>query len=245
MATFAPTSPDTSPTEHLTGAVERVTFHSEETGFCVLRVKVRGHRDLVTVVGTAATITPGEYIEGQGVWVNDRTHGLQFKTQALRVVPPSTLEGIEKYLGSGMVKGIGPHFAKKLVQAFKEDDDTARTHPHRIPQRHAHLYQPWQMASSALRAGSVPCRPCLQPENLILQDKIIGKATALLIHRLGFRTVKAGILSRRGEAVLQRHGIAYTSEQLVDRIHCQTEELLATVEDSEEAYQLVKVRAGR
>src|ERR687887_975836 len=118
MATFAPTSPDTSPMEHLTGAVERVTFHSEETGFCVLRVKVRGHRDLVTVVGTAATITPGEYIEGQGVWVHDRTHGLQFKTQALRVVPPSTLEGMEKYLGSGMVKGIGPNFARKLVQAF-------------------------------------------------------------------------------------------------------------------------------
>jgi exodeoxyribonuclease V alpha subunit len=110
MAAFAPTSLSTHPTENLTGAVERVTFHSEETGFCVLRVKVRGHRDLVTVVGTAATITPGEYIEGQGVWVHDRTHGLQFKTHALRVVLPSTLEGIEKYLGSGMVKGIGPHF---------------------------------------------------------------------------------------------------------------------------------------
>jgi len=84
-----------------------------------------------------------------------------------------------------------------------------------------------------------------QPENLILQDKIIGKAAALLIHRLGFRNVKAGILSRRGEAVLQRHGMVYTYEQLVDRIHCQTEELLATVEDPEEAYQLVKVRAAR
>ena len=84
-----------------------------------------------------------------------------------------------------------------------------------------------------------------QLENLILQDKIIGKAAALLIHRLGFRTVKAGILSRLGEAVLQRHAITYTSEQLVERIHCQTEELLATVEDPEEAYQLVKVRAGR
>jgi hypothetical protein len=83
MAAFASPAPSTHLMEHLTGAVERVTFHSEETGFCVLRVKVRGHRDLVTVVGTAATITPGEYIEGQGVWVNDRTHGLQFKTQAL------------------------------------------------------------------------------------------------------------------------------------------------------------------
>jgi Domain of unknown function (DUF1893) len=85
----------------------------------------------------------------------------------------------------------------------------------------------------------------IQSENLILQDKIIGKAAALLIHRLGFRTVKAGVLSRLGEAVLQRHGIAYTYEQLVDRIHCQIEELLATVEDPEEAYRLVKIRAGR
>ena len=84
-----------------------------------------------------------------------------------------------------------------------------------------------------------------EPDHLILQDKIIGKAAALLIHRLGFRTVKAGVLSRLGEAVLQRHGIAYTYELLVDRIHCQTEKLLATVEDPEEAYQLVKVRAGR
>jgi exodeoxyribonuclease V alpha subunit len=105
-------------TEHLAGSVERVTFHCEETGFCVLRVKVRGQRDLVTVVGTAPTITPGEYIEGTGWWVIDRTHGLQFKIMHLRVVPPTMLEGIERYLGSGMVKGIGPHFARKLVQAF-------------------------------------------------------------------------------------------------------------------------------
>jgi hypothetical protein len=85
----------------------------------------------------------------------------------------------------------------------------------------------------------------IQPENLTLQDKIIGQAAALLIYRLGFRTVKAGILSRLGEAVLQRYEIAYSYELLVDRIHCQTEDLLAEVEDPEEAYQLVKVRAGR
>src|SRR5436309_9438313 len=118
MESSTQTSSSTHPTEHLTGAVERVTFHSEETGFCVLRVKVRGYRDLVTVVGTAPAITPGEFIEGEGWWVTDRTHGLQFKTTQLRVVPPTTLEGIERYLGSGMVKGIGPHFARKLVQAF-------------------------------------------------------------------------------------------------------------------------------
>lgn len=86
---------------------------------------------------------------------------------------------------------------------------------------------------------------CLQPENLILQDKIIGKAAALMIHRLGFRTVKVGILSMLGKEVLQRNGIAYTYKQLVDRIHCQTEDLLAEVEEPEEAYRLLKVRAGR
>ncbi len=106
--------------ERLHGSVERVTFHSEESGFCVLRTKVKGHRDLVTVVGNAASITAGEYIEGYGHWIQDREHGLQFKTHHLKIIPPSTLEGIEKYLGSGLVKGIGPHFAKKLVKAFGE-----------------------------------------------------------------------------------------------------------------------------
>ena len=110
-----------APTERLSGSVERVTFHSEESGFCVLRAKVRGQHDLVTVIGSAASITPGEYIECIGIWTNDRTHGMQFKAHNLKVVQPTTLEGIEKYLGSGMVKGIGPHFAKALVKAFKEN----------------------------------------------------------------------------------------------------------------------------
>ncbi len=107
--------------ERLSGSVERVTFHSEESGFCILRTKVKGRRDLVTVVGSAVSITPGEYVECLGSWQNDRTYGLQFKTTQLIVVPPTTIEGIEKYLGSGMVKGIGPHFAKALVYAFREE----------------------------------------------------------------------------------------------------------------------------
>jgi exodeoxyribonuclease V alpha subunit len=108
----------TAPVERLSGSVERVTFHSEESGFCVLRVKVKGKRELVTVTGSAAAITPGEFVECVGTWHNDKTHGLQFKATHLQIVPPTTLEGIEKYLGSGMVKGIGPHFAKVLVKAF-------------------------------------------------------------------------------------------------------------------------------
>jgi hypothetical protein len=93
-----------SPVERFSGPVERVTFHSEESGFCVLRVKVKGQLELVTVIGSAASITPGEYVECVGIWHNDRTHGLQYTASHLKVVPPSTLEGIEKYLGFGMAR---------------------------------------------------------------------------------------------------------------------------------------------
>ncbi len=106
------------PTEALAGLVERVTFHNAESGFCVLRVKVRGQRDLVTVVGHAATIAAGEWVQMSGSWINDRTHGLQFRASFLKASPPTTLEGIEKYLGSGMIRGIGPSYATKLVRAF-------------------------------------------------------------------------------------------------------------------------------
>ena len=78
-------------------------FHNPESGFCVLRVKVRGQRDLVTVVGHAALIAPGEFVQASGMWVNDRTHGLQFRAAFLKPAPPTTLEGIERYLGSGMI----------------------------------------------------------------------------------------------------------------------------------------------
>ena len=106
--------------EPLSGLVERVTFHSPETGFCVLRLKVRGQRDLVTLVGHAATIGAGEFVQAQGAWVNDRNHGLQFKADFLKATPPTTVEGIEKYLGSGLIRGIGPVYAKKMVKAFGE-----------------------------------------------------------------------------------------------------------------------------
>jgi exodeoxyribonuclease V alpha subunit len=119
--------------EPLAGLVERVTFHSAETGFCVLRVKVRGHRDLVTVLGSAADVHAGESIQASGHWEQHRDHGLQFRASFLQVVPPSTIEGIRAYLGSGMIKGIGPHFAGKLVSAFGEAVfDVIESTPHRL-----------------------------------------------------------------------------------------------------------------
>ena len=106
--------------EVLAGLVERVTFHNAENGFCVLRAKARGHRDLVTVVGHAAIISAGEWITASGEWINDRAHGQQFKARFLKTSAPSSIDGIEKYLGSGMIRGIGPVYAKKMVKAFGE-----------------------------------------------------------------------------------------------------------------------------
>ncbi len=85
--------------EALGGLVERVTYHNPENGYCVLRIKARGQRDLITIVGHAAVISAGEFIQASGNWVNDRTHGLQFRASFLRSTPPTTIEGIEKYLG--------------------------------------------------------------------------------------------------------------------------------------------------
>jgi hypothetical protein len=104
--------------EQLSGLVERVTFHNADSGFCVLRLKVRGERDLVTLVGHAPSVTPGEYAAASGSWVTDREHGRQFRAVFVKIAPPNTLAGIERYLGSGMVKGIGPVYASRLVGAF-------------------------------------------------------------------------------------------------------------------------------
>ena len=104
----------------LSGLIERVTFFNEENGFAVLQAKVKGHRDLVTVVGSLPAANPGEWITAQGGWIQDKQYGRQFKAELLTSTAPTTLEGIEKYLGSGMVKGIGPVYARKLVDRFGE-----------------------------------------------------------------------------------------------------------------------------
>jgi exodeoxyribonuclease V alpha subunit len=140
-----------TPSEILSGSVERITFHNAENGYCVLRAKVRGQRDLVTVIGHTAAIGAGEHIEVSGIWVNDRMHGLQFKADTIRTTVPTTLEGLEKYLGSGMIKGIGPVYAKKLVIAFGQDVfDVIEREPTRLrevtgigPVREAKIIRGW------------------------------------------------------------------------------------------------------
>src|SRR5438132_177702 len=215
MPLMTSSPPRDTPLEHLAGSVERVTFHSEETGFCVLRVKVRGHRDFVTVVGTAPSLSPGEYIEGAGWWVTDRTHGLQFKTTQLRVIPPTTLEGIERYLGSGMVKGIAAHFARKLGQAFGAEvfDVIAQT-PTRLqeldgigPKRTARVVAAW--------AEQQVVREIM----VFLHSHGVGTARAVRIYKTYGNEAIARVQENPYRLALDIHGIGFkTADMLAQRL---------------------------
>ena len=136
------TTPTTPPTlKKLSGVIERITFHSEETGYTVARLlpdsgaerksgggnagatstasprrfATKGEDNLVTVVGTMNGVAPGEALELTGLWQQHPQHGWQFKTESYRSVLPATEQGIRKYLGSGLIKGIGPKTADKIV----------------------------------------------------------------------------------------------------------------------------------
>ena len=124
---------DASEREPLAGLIERVTFHNPDSGFCVLRVKVKGRHELVTLLGAAPSVAAGEYIQASGIWETHRDHGRQFRATFLRVTPPTSVEGMEKYLGSGLIKGIGPIFAQRLVAAFNDAVfEVIERAPHRL-----------------------------------------------------------------------------------------------------------------
>jgi exodeoxyribonuclease V alpha subunit len=137
--------------ERLSGLIERVTFHSYESGFCVLQVRVKGQQDLLTVVGTLPQAQAGEWIEAEGRWTVNRDYGQQFRAETLRTTAPATAEGIEKYLASGLIKGIGPAFAQRLVKRFGTAVlEVIESTPQRLfevegigPLRHAKITAAW------------------------------------------------------------------------------------------------------
>ena len=236
----APVEPSTQ--EVLAGAVERVTFHNADSGFCVLRVKVRGHRDLVTVIGHAATISAGEWAIASGEWVNDRTHGQQFKARFIRTSAPTSVEGIEKYLGSGMIRGIGPVYARKMVRAFGEKVfDVIEAEPDRLrevtgigPMRAKRITDAWAE------------QKIVREIMVFLHSNGVGTARAVRIFRtygadavqvmtenpyrlardirgIGFKTADA-IAMRLGIAttamIRVRAGISYALAEAMDDGHC-------------------------
>ena len=153
--------------ELLAGTIEHVGFHSPDNGFCVLTVKARGERNPLTVVGRAATINPGEWLTATGQWVNHPTYGPQFKVHFLRTSAPSSAAGIERYLRSGMMRGIGRVYAHELVKAFgnkvldshrhraRAAPGSERHRPHPGPPHHRGVGG----AEGRTRDHAVPARP--------------------------------------------------------------------------------------
>ncbi len=215
MSQSRPTYGTHPPYEGLSGSIERVTFHSEQSGFCVLRVKARGQRDLVTVIGSAPSVSPGEYLECEGRWVNDRQHGLQFKADSLRCVLPSTLEGIERYLGSGMVKGIGPHFARTLVRAFGERVfDVIEDKPDELlalpgigPKRKDRVTRAWAE------------QKVIREIMVFLQSHGVGTARAVRIYKTYGEEAIARVTENPYRLALDIHGIGFkTADAIAQRL---------------------------
>src|SRR5467141_834004 len=234
--------PKPSDREVLAGLVERVTYQNAENGFCVVRVKVRGHRELVTLVGHAAAISAGEWITATGDWVNDRTHGQQFKARFLKTSAPTSVEGIEKYLASGMIRGIGPVYAKKLLRAFGEKVfDVIEAEPDRLrevdgigPVRASRIVAAWAEQKVVreimvfLHSHGVGTARAVRIYKTYGSDAIMRVQEnpyrlALDIHGIGFKT--ADILAQRlgipRDAVIRAQaGVRHVLQTFADEGHC-------------------------
>ena len=104
--------------ESLQGVVERLTYHSEESGYTVARLKAPRTSELITITGNFATIQAGQTLQLQGIWKDHPKFGAQFQVTQYRETKPATITGIEKYLGSGLIKGVGYVTAKRIVAHF-------------------------------------------------------------------------------------------------------------------------------
>ena len=248
------TQPNPSDREVLAGLVERVTYQNAENGFCVIRVKARSHRDLVTVVGHAATISAGEWITASGDWVNDRTHGQQFRARFLKTSEPTSVEGIEKYLASGMIRGIGPAYAKKLLRAFGEKVfDVIETQPDRLrevdgigPVRAGRIVAAWAEQKAVreimvfLHSHGVGTARAVRIFNTYGADAIQVMTEnpyrlARDIRGIGFKTADAIAMKLGIETtamVRVRAGISYALTEAMDQGHCglPTDELVPLAE---------------
>jgi exodeoxyribonuclease V alpha subunit len=105
----------------ITGVLEKITYLNEENGFVVARLQEQGKRGLTTIVGSLSVIHPGESIRLTGKWVQNRRFGEQFQVETFEITAPATLQGIRKYLSSGLIKGIGPVMAGRIVDLFGLD----------------------------------------------------------------------------------------------------------------------------
>ncbi|MEA2008507.1 MAG: helix-hairpin-helix domain-containing protein, partial [Chloroflexota bacterium] len=145
--------------EQLSGSVDRVTYYNPENGYSVIRLRPKkrntpgiNRQGLVTIVGNLPQLSPGENLNLRGKWAKHPKHGLQFQAEYCEQTAPATLAGVRSYLGSGLIKGIGPKLAESIVEHFgKETLETISEHPERLsevekigPKRTNQIAQAWE-----------------------------------------------------------------------------------------------------
>ena len=239
--------------------VERITYQNAENGYSVMKVKVKGYDDLVTLVGNLLEVPAGSVLLCEGEWRVDKRYGQQFQCETWEEVMPATAYGIEKYLGSGLVKGIGPKFAKLIVGHFGTDTieviETDIERLYEVPgigkKRVEKIRESWEKQKD------------IKYVMLFLQGFGVSTAYAAKIYRqygkesidkvkenpyrladdiwgIGFKTAD-GIARKMGYEMNDerrlRSGLIYTLNQLADEGHCYAEEeqLIATAKQMLEA----------
>ena len=250
-----PSSPAEVPKERLAGVVERIVYRSEETGYTVCAVRVEGQKSETMVVGTTAAIWVGENLEAEGAWTRHKQHGLQFQANSIRCVVPSEERGIEKFLASRLIKGIGPVMAARVVKAFGKDSlyviekESKRLEkvPGIGPKRREQIKASWNEQKA------------VRDIMIFLQGHSVGTAAALRIYRqygddciavvsrnpyrlcrdvwgIGFKTadkIGASLGIPPQSDIRARAGIVYILETMTDEGHCYSprDELLQASED--------------
>jgi exodeoxyribonuclease V alpha subunit len=209
--------------ESITGVIERITFHNEDNGYTVVKVRVDKASDLITITGKFVHILEGEQIECSGVWSNNPKYGKQFQADSIRTIPPTSLLGIEKYLASGLVAGIGPHFAKRLVKKFGADVfDIIENQPHRLgelegigPKRQQQLSQAWSEQKS------------IRDIIVFLQTYSIGSSRAFRIYKTYGEQAIQQIKKNPYRLAIDINGIGFkTADQLAMQLGIEKDALI-------------------
>lgn len=228
--------------EFLQCMVERITYKNEQNGYSVLRCKAKGSKDPVTVVGNVADVYAGSILKVRGEWKINPKYGQQFCVATYEEVLPATANGIEKYLGSGLIKGIGPKYAGRIVRAFGKDTlDVIEHHPEKLSgipgigkKRIGLIKKSWQEQKE------------IKDIMVFLQGHEVSSAHAIKIYKtygnkslavvkenpykladdiwgIGFKTADsiAKNLGVRHDAYIRlRSGLLYTLNALSDNGHC-------------------------
>jgi exodeoxyribonuclease V alpha subunit len=210
----------------ITGHIERITFQNAENGWTVARLQEPKKLDLTTVVGTMTSVQVGETLKCRGNWKNDPNYGFQFVVQDYEVTQPATLKGIQKYLASGMIKGIGEHFAEQIVarygertlEVIDETPDLLMEIEGIGPKRLAKVKEGWNEQKAIREVMTFLMSYGISPTYAQKVFKAYGEHSIEILKENPYRLARDiwGIGFKTADATAQKLGISKDSEQRLD-----------------------------